>query len=102
MSMFVGLQFSQKLACVAALSGYLPFHEKFSELISEANKDTPTFIAHGDVDRIVALEFGRRAMDTLESLSVPVEKHVYSRLAHSTNRREIDDLLSFLRKHLDF
>lgn len=58
MAMYTGYQYSKPLAGVAALSGYLPHHEKFTELLNDANKKTPALLMHGDSDMTVRLKFG--------------------------------------------
>ncbi|MEY3419069.1 MAG: hypothetical protein RJA46_840, partial [Pseudomonadota bacterium] len=52
MSLQVGLRFPHRLAGIMALSGYLPLAKSLPPERSEANSQTPIFMAHGVWDAV--------------------------------------------------
>ena len=53
MSLYTGCRFSERLAGMVCLSGYLLFPEKHMGECSDANRDTPVLICHGTRDDMV-------------------------------------------------
>ena len=53
MSLISGITYPKPLGGIVGLSGYLPLREKFSELRTDANKDTPVWLGHGTADPVV-------------------------------------------------
>jgi len=79
MSIFSGLTAKVKLAGIVALSSYLLLSLKFSDLVPkpEFNKETPIFMAHGDKDRIVNFELGKKSYDLLKGMGYNATFKVY-------------------------
>ena len=81
MSIFTGVTTSHKLGGVFGLSCYLVLGDKIKELVkeaSEANKDTPFFMGHGDSDQLVKLSWGQQTAEVLrKELGHKVEMKVY-------------------------
>jgi predicted esterase len=79
MSIFSGLTAKVKLAGIVALSAYLALSLRFPELVPkpEVNKETPVFMAHGDVDPVVNVDLGRRSYDLLKKLGYNVTMKLY-------------------------
>ena len=116
MSMYVGLQYPEKLAGIVALSGYLPHYGNFEEvrqirfigileliqlqLVSDANRETDLFAAHGDADQVVKLEYGQRAHDRIAKFNKNASLKVYPNLQHSSSRAEMQAVFDFVMSHL--
>lgn len=63
-----------KAAGILAFSGFIPTVDGWQiDLASRA--DLPVFIAHGQRDPIMAIDFARRAKELLEAGGLPVEYH---------------------------
>jgi predicted esterase len=81
MSIFTGVTTPHKLGGVFGLSCYLVLGDKIKELAkeaSEANKDTPFFMGHGDSDPLVKLSWGQQTAEVLKKeLGHKVEMQVY-------------------------
>lgn len=79
MAIFAGLTAKVKLAGVVALSSYLVLHGRFAELLPkpEFNKETPLFMAHGDIDTVVNFELGKKTFDVLKGMGYNATMKVY-------------------------
>jgi phospholipase/carboxylesterase len=95
-----GLRHSQRLAGILALSCYLPRAVKLESEATAENRQTPVFMAHGLVDSVVAIEFGRQARNQLEQQCYPLEWHEYP-MGHSVCADEITDIRRWLIELLD-
>lgn len=104
MSLFTGVTTHIKLGGVFGLSGYLVLRNSIKEFIKaskDANKDTPFFMGHGDMDEVVQYKYGQLTADFLQKeLGHKVEFKTYRGLPHSAAPEEIDDLEAFIRKCL--
>ncbi len=99
MTLLAGLRHPQRLAGLAGLSGYLPLSATTAAERSEANRDTPVFLAHGTRDPVVIFERGARSRDELRELGQHVEWHEYP-MEHSVCAEEIADLNRWLLRVL--
>lgn len=122
MSLFTGLTIPHKLGGVFGLSCYLVLGDKIKEFAkeaSEANKDTPFFMAHGDADQVVKFAWGQQTAEVLQKelghkvdfkvyryvknglgLFVPFNRRLtrwVRGLGHSADMDEIDDLEKFIK-----
>ncbi|KAM6532956.1 hypothetical protein FALCPG4_005993 [Fusarium falciforme] len=89
-----------------------PIQRAIDELRQEAELDpappansypflsTPVFMGHGQKDQDVECQHGRRAVELLERMGVPVEFNTYPGLAHWYNSDMLQDIVQFLDKHL--
>ena len=94
-SLQVGLRFPHKLAGIMALSGYLPLAKSLPLEKSEANCNTPIFMAHGIWDAVVIPERAEASVDILEKLGYQVDWHTYP-MEHSLHPDELRDISNFL------
>ena len=94
-----GLQHTQRLAGIIALSTYLPAHAALAAEHSAANAATPIFWGHGLVDPVVILQRGIESRDALQAQGYPVEWHSYP-MAHAVCPEEIADLRAWLAQRL--
>jgi phospholipase/carboxylesterase len=95
MTLLAGLRYPARLAGLAGLSGYLPLAASTAAERSEANRDTPIFLAHGTEDEIVAPARGQASRDALAALGHSVEWHEYP-MGHAVCPQEIADLNRWL------
>jgi len=91
MTLQTGLRYQKKLAGLLCLSGYLPLADKLPAECSEANRDTPIFMAHGRVDTVVQIARAEASRDFLKSLGYAIEWKDYS-MPHSVCEEEINDI----------
>jgi len=99
MALLTGLRHAERLAGIAGLSGYLPLAGTTAAERSEANRQTPVFLAHGTHDEVVALERGEATRDALLALGQPVEWHEYL-IGHAVSTLEIAELNDWLLRVL--
>jgi phospholipase/carboxylesterase len=99
MTLYTGLRYPERLAGLVALSGYLPLAQRTAAERHAANAQTPVFMAHGQLDPVVAFAFGAASRDALHALQQPVQWHEYA-MQHSVCPDEIADLNRWLLKTL--
>lgn len=95
MALYTGLRHAFSLAGIIALSGYLPLRNTLAAERHPANASTPVFMAHGEQDMVVAMDYASISRDTLVNLGQPLEWHTYS-VGHGLHSAEIDDICKFL------
>ena len=99
MALLTGLRHAERLAGIAALSGYLPLAANTAAERSEANRDVPIFMGHGQRDGVVLIARATASRDALVALGYPVEWHTYP-MEHSVCMEEIADLGKWLQRVL--
>lgn len=67
-------------------------------MATEANKNTPILMCHGDDDPVVKPQFGKDSAEYLQSLGYNLTRKTYPGLTHSANDDEIKDIAEFLQK----
>jgi phospholipase/carboxylesterase len=85
-------------AGILAFSGFLPSVPGFEPDL-EGRAGLPAFIAHGRADRVISVEFGRRARDLLESGGLAVE-YLESDAAHQIGPRAVVAARGWLERAL--
>lgn len=95
MAMYTGLRHAESLAGIMALSGYLPLRNTTASERHPANANTPIFMAHGEQDMVVNIDYALTSRDVLLGLEQPLEWHTYM-VGHGLHPEEIDDITSFL------
>ena len=96
MALLTGLRHQERLAGIAALSGYLPLAAATEAERSEGNRDVPIFQAHGERDGVIPIARAVASRDALTALGYAVEWHAYP-MEHSVCMEEIVDLGGWLR-----
>ena len=99
MALFTALRYPERLAGVLALSTYLPLAAAVSEERTDVNAALPIFMAHGDVDAVVPVNFARNSRKRLTGLGHEVEWHEYP-MPHSVSPPELEDIKEFLGRLL--
>jgi phospholipase/carboxylesterase len=92
-----GLTHPEPLAGIVALSTYLPVPQLVSEEATEANRNTPIFIAHGSEDDVVAPELGMLARDFLQQHGYAYQWREYP-MPHSVCLEEMQDMGAWLNE----
>lgn len=98
-ALHTGLHYPEKLAGIIALSTYIPLHKYFGRETEKANSQTPIFMAHGEHDDIVPLEFAELSKNLLQKNNYSVDWKTYP-MTHSVCLEEIKDIQHFIIKHL--
>ena len=100
MSLYTGCRFSERLAGMVCLSGYLLFPEKHMGECSDANRDTPVLICHGTRDDMVPFSAGQLSCEFLQENGWSVEFEQYM-MFHEVCMSEIQRVGQFFSKVLD-
>ena len=99
MTLQTGLRYSQTLAGLMCLSGYLPLADAVASERHAANQQTPIFMAHGRGDSVVQINRAEASRDLLIELGYTIEWHEYM-MQHSVCAEEIDDISQWLQRAL--
>ncbi|QJC55879.1 Carboxylesterase 2 [Polaromonas vacuolata] len=99
MTLMTGLRYTEGLAGLLCMSGYLPLADKTAAERSPANQDTPIFLAHGRRDPVVTFARAQASRDALVNLGYRPDWHEYE-MEHSLCAEEIVDIESWLCKVL--
>ncbi len=94
-ALYCGLRYAHPLGGIIGLSTYLPFAKNLPTEASAANQETPIFLAHGQYDQIVQLEWGEDSRNHLLNLRYQVDWHVYP-MAHELYWDELVDLRGWI------
>jgi phospholipase/carboxylesterase len=94
-SLYTAPRFTEALAGVMALSGYLPAESSFRAERAPANDATPIFMAHGRGDAVLPMALGVQSRQYLTAQGYAVEWHDYP-MAHAVCAEEIADIRQFL------
>jgi len=100
LSLYTAYQFPNPLACVIALSSYLPRDKSFPNVVNKTSLSTPLLMCHGEADPLVKYQWGVSSFKVLEGLGVQGTFKSYKNLVHSANDQEIEDVNQFLKKVL--
>ncbi|MCJ1363728.1 hypothetical protein MMC16_002837 [Acarospora aff. strigata] len=102
LSVLSGITCPHKLGGIFGLSCYLLMHSKVREMVpaENPNKETPIWMAHGEVDPLLKLEWAVNSVGMLREWGWKVEFTTYPGLAHSADPKEIDDLENYLQERL--
>jgi phospholipase/carboxylesterase len=82
-----------------ALSGFMPDVEGF-ELDLEGRQGYPVAIAHGQLDQIIPVEFGRQARDRLQAAGAEV-LYRESPVPHTLDPRELPTFTDWVRSTIE-
>lgn len=100
MGLMTGLTAEYKFSGIVSLSGYVPMHNKFMNMVSDANRKTPIFWGHGDADQVVSYAYGKQSVELLQANKFNVKFNTYRHMGHGSSPQEVRDLLVFLKETL--
>jgi lysophospholipase-2 len=99
LSLFTGMQLSQKLAGILMLSGYLPAASKFQ--IQPGLEETPILHCHGAADPMVPLAVAQKSQEMLaEKGAKEYSLKSYPGVVHTVSMEEVSDVKEWLQKVL--
>lgn len=98
-ALHTGLRYPHPLGGIMALSTYLPLADTVENEIHTANQKMPIFMAHGQMDPVIAVKHGKNSATQLETLGYQVQWHSYN-MEHNVNFEEIVDIGHWLNAHL--
>jgi len=106
-ALLTALQGKYPLAGVMALSTYLPdadatlarYLETVKAVGTGGPETIPVFMAHGQFDDVIRIQFAEESHAALAKAGFNVEWHAYP-MPHSVSPEEIDDIASWLKKRL--
>lgn len=98
-ALHTGLRHGQRLAGILALSTYLPLAGSLQAERSEANRDVPIFMAHGEFDDIIPVTRAQQSRQALVAQGYTLQWHSYP-MPHSVCGEEIADIAAWLAANL--
>jgi phospholipase/carboxylesterase len=102
-ALHTALRFPRRLAGLMALSTWLPLAQSFREEVAEkmnaVSRELPIFMAHGSVDPVLPMEFGKSSREALENAGFDVEWHEYP-MGHAVCAEEISAVSRWLQSVL--
>ncbi len=99
MALQTGLRYTEPLAGLLCLSGYVPLSGVAAAERHPANQHTPIFMAHGRADPIIPIQRAEQSRDLLTSLGYAVEWHEYM-MQHAVCAEEIEDIGAWFKRVL--
>lgn len=69
-------------------------------MASDANKQTPILMCHGDADPVVLHTYGKESAEYLKKLGYNVTFNTYPGLVHSASPEEVADIAKFIKERL--
>ena len=87
------LRANKNVAGLMALSSWLALPDALKE--NAVDTSIPVFMAHGQFDPMIPMQFGRASADAIIGAGFDVEWHDYP-MAHAVCPQEIDDIRSWL------
>ncbi len=94
-ALYAGLRYASALGGIMALSTYLPMQQRLQQEATAANRNTPVFMAHGQHDDVVALQFGLQTYTLLQQQGYRLQWQDYA-MGHSVCMEEISDISDWL------
>lgn len=98
-ALHTALRYPQRLAGLLPLSTYLPLNDKLAAEASEANRDLPILMCHGEYDAVLPLALGESSCDILRAQGYTVDWRDYP-MQHQVCAEEIEAIGLWLRKIL--
>ncbi|PHQ79990.1 MAG: carboxylesterase [Coxiella sp. (in: Bacteria)] len=95
MALYSGLRFDKPLGGIIALSGLLGGSTELATQRTEANQQTPIFMAHGTADEVLPFAMGQLSKQMLCDWGYAVAWHEYH-MGHQVCPQEIKDIANFL------
>ena len=100
MSLYTGSRFSQRIAGMVCMSGYLIFPEVHMDVSHSSNRDTPILVCHGTRDDMVPFTAGQKTVEFLRENGWEVDFEHYP-MFHEVCMSEIEKVGEFFSKILD-
>ena len=98
LSLFTGFQLPNTIAGIVCLSGYLPAAKKFR--IHPGNEHVPVLHCHGTQDMVVAYPLAQKSKIKVQEVGCTSYTIQSYPIAHTVDKKEIADVLKFLKERL--
>lgn len=99
LALFAGMTLAERLGGIVGFSCWLPLHKSFpAARVTPA--DTPVFQCHGDCDPVVPYKMGQLSASVMKSFMTDFTFSTYPGMSHSSSPDELDDLKTFIEKHV--
>ena len=95
---YTGLQQSEPLAGILAMSGYLPKSGDLANFLK--SKDTPVLHCHGEADQVVRLVWAEESIAKLKEAGVNPTFKTYPGMQHSSDPNEVRDVVAWMQQRL--
>lgn len=95
--LYAGLTATQQLGGILALSTYLPLMQHFED--NSEKQVPPIFMAHGEQDPVIPLEFAQRSKEKLAKLGAQIDWNTYQ-MPHSVHPEEVMAIREWLIERL--
>ncbi|OOF56938.1 hypothetical protein BKL49_10020 [Rodentibacter myodis] len=95
LSLLSGLLYPHKLGGIFALSGYLPIASWIAQHQRNENRQTPIFLAHGELDNVISLTEFKQGMLSLSQENRPLVAKQYP-IGHYIVEPEVADLAEWI------
>lgn len=92
------LTYKKQLGGCVAVSSWYP--RGVADEPSEANKQLPVLLCHGDRDPIAKVEWSTKSFDYLQQLGLPTLGNIYPEIGHEFSPSEVLDMREFLQKNV--
>ena len=92
-----GLRYKQALAGILALSTYLPLAASLEAEASNANRNIPIFMVHGEQDTVIPITIAENSLKELERLGYKADWREYP-IPHSVSMEEIENIGGWLKQ----
>lgn len=102
LALYAAFTYPKKLAGIVALSCWLPLHKKVPTIIGADNKTLPVLQCHGSADFVVPIQWGTASSIVMSTFLDKTKYNfkVYDGLGHSSSGAELEDVLRFIKNHL--
>lgn len=98
MALHCGMRFTQSLAGILSLSGFLPVEETLADEKNIANTNTSIMMMHGDHDSRVPISFAYDNYSFLHDVGFNVNLKVYKGMDHTLCQEEIFEISEWINK----
>jgi phospholipase/carboxylesterase len=98
-ALHTGLRYEKQLAGILALSTYLPTLDQLTGQQARANSRIPIMMAHGTMDPMIPIAYGRSTYNGLSDLGYRIQWREYP-MGHAVNPAEIRDISAWFLKNL--
>ncbi|WP_018984261.1 alpha/beta hydrolase [Salinimonas chungwhensis] len=95
----LGLRMEQPIAGILALSTYMCEPGLITEQASDANRNVPVFVAHGEQDPVVPIMLGEMAVNTLKENGYQPQWRTYN-MQHNVCLEEVEHVSAWLQERL--
>jgi len=98
-ALYTGLTSQHIVGGILALSTYLPIHDIALPLITNEHRDIPVFMAHGQHDDVIQIQYAERSRKVLGGQNIDVDWHTYP-MPHSVSPEEISDIAKWFKERM--